>query len=217
MPSQSPNIKVAIIEDQQATREGLAILIGNATGFEVTGRFSSVEQALDRLDSAPPDVLLMDIALPGMSGIEGARAVRSRHPKIQILMLTVYVDDDHVFKAICAGACGYLVKGIPRERLLAAIRELRAGGSPMSPEVARKIVVMFQKVAPPKTSDGQLTPREFQILRLLADGHNYKTCADQLSLSLHTVRFHIRNIYEQLHVHSKSEAVLKALRGGLIS
>jgi len=217
MPSQSLNIKVAIIEDQQATREGLAILIGNTTGFEVTGRFSSVEQALDLLDLAPPEVLLMDIALPGMSGIEGARAVRSRHPKIQILMLTVYGDDDHVFEAICAGACGYLVKGIPRERLLTAIRELRDGGSPMSPEVARKIVVMFQKVVPPKTRDGQLTPREFQILRLLADGHNYKTCADQLSLSLHTVRFHIRNIYEQLHVHSKSEAVMKALRGGLIS
>ena len=217
MSAQSPKIKVAIIEDQQATREGLAILIGNTTGFEVTGRFSTVEQALDRLGLDPPDVLLLDIGLPGMSGIEGARAVRSRNPKIQILMLTVYGDDDHVFEAICAGACGYLVKGTPRERLLAAIRELRDGGSPMSPEVARKIVVMFQKVAPPKTRDGQLTPREFQILRLLADGHNYKTCADQLSLSLHTVRFHIRNIYEQLHVHSKSEAVLKALRGGLIS
>jgi len=217
MPAQNSNIKVAIVEDQQATREGLAILIGNAAGFEVTGRFRSIEQALDRLASDPPDVVLMDIALPGMSGIEGARAVRSRHPNTQILILTVYGDDDHVFEAICAGACGYLLKGIPRERLLAAIRELRDGGSPMSPEVARKIVAMFQKVAPPKTSDGQLTPREFQILRLLADGHNYKTCADQLSLSLHTVRFHIRNIYEQLHVHSKSEAVLKALRGGLIS
>jgi DNA-binding NarL/FixJ family response regulator len=122
-----------------------------------------------------------------------------------------------LFEAICAGACGYLLKGTPRERLLAAISELREGGSPMSPEVARKSVVMFQKVAPPKNRDSQLTPREFQILRQLADGHNYKTCADQLSLSLHTVRFHIRNIYEQLHVHSKSEAVLKALRSGLIS
>jgi len=213
----SPKIKVAIVEDQPATREGLGILISNTPGFEVTGRFSSVEQALDRLDVDPPHVLLMDIALPGMSGIEGVKLVRSRHPQIQILMLTVYGDDDHVFEAICAGACGYLVKGTPRERLLAAISELRDGGSPMSPEVARKIVVMFQKIAPPKNRDSQLTPREFQILRLLADGHNYKTCADQLSLSVHTVRFHIRNIYEQLHVHSKSEAVLKALRSGLIS
>ena len=213
----SPKIKVAIVEDQPATREGLGILISNTPGFEITGRFSSVEQALDRLDVDPPHVLLMDIALPGMSGIEGVKLVRSRHPQIQILMLTVYGDDDHVFEAICAGACGYLVKGTPRERLLAAISELRDGGSPMSPEVARKIVVMFQKIAPPKNRDSQLTPREFQILRLLADGHNYKTCADQLSLSVHTVRFHIRNIYEQLHVHSKSEAVLKALRSGLIS
>jgi DNA-binding NarL/FixJ family response regulator len=210
-------IKVAIIEDQLATREGLAILIGNAPGFEVTGRFGSVEQALERLDLDPPQVLLMDIALPGMCGIEGVKVVRLRYPEIQILMLTVYGDDQHVFEAICAGACGYLLKGTPRERLLAAIRELDDGGSPMSPEIARKIVVMFQKVAPPKNRDRQLTPREFQILRLLADGHNYKTCAEELSLSLHTVRFHIRNIYEQLHVHSKSEAVLKALRSGLIS
>ncbi|MBZ5620810.1 MAG: response regulator transcription factor [Acidobacteriia bacterium] len=212
-----PNIKVAIVEDQQATREGLAILISNTPGFEVTGRFASMEQALDSLDVNPPHVLLMDIELPGMSGIEGVRLVRSRLPRIQILMLTVYGDDDHVFEAICAGACGYLLKGIPRDKLLAAIREMRDGGAPMSPEIARKIVLMFQKVAPPRNRESQLTPREFQILKLLADGHNYKTCADQLSLSLHTVRFHIRNIYEQLHVHSKSEAVLKALRSGLIS
>ncbi len=210
-------IKVAIVEDQQATREGLAVLIGNTAGFAVTGRFASVEQALDRLELDPPDVLLMDIALPGMSGIEGVKQVRSRCPAIHILMLTVYGDDDHVFEAICAGACGYLLKGTPRDRLMAAIREMREGGAPMSPEVARKIVLTFQKLVPLKNRDAQLTPREFQILRLLADGHSYKTCADQLSLSLHTVRFHIRNIYEQLHVHSKSDAVLKALRSGLIS
>ena len=212
-----PNIKVAIVEDQQATREGLAILIGNAPGFEITGRYGSVEQALDGLEATPPHVLLMDIDLPGMSGIEGVRAIRSLHSEMQILMLTVYGDDDHVFAAICAGACGYLLKGVPSERLLAAIRELRDGGAPMAPEIARKIVLMFQKLAPPRDRQRQLTPREFQILRLLADGHSYKTCADQLSISLHTVRFHVRSIYEQLHVHSKSEAVLKALRCGLIS
>lgn len=211
------DIKVAIIEDQPATREGLAILISNTPGFEVTGRFASMELALGNLELQPPDVLLMDIGLPGMSGIEGIRVVRCNHSQIQILMLTVYGDDAHVFEAICAGASGYLLKGTPREKLLSAIRELRDGGAPMSPEIARKIVLMFQKVAPPSNRESQLTPREFQILRLLADGHNYKTCADQLSLSLHTVRFHIRNIYERLHVHSKSEAVLKALRSGLIS
>jgi len=210
-------IRVAIVEDQQATREALAILIGNTAGFAVTGRFASMEEALPRLQVDVPHVLLLDIGLPGMSGIEGVRRVRSACPEIQVLMLTVHGDDDHVFEAICAGACGYLLKETPRERLLAAIRELREGGAPMSPEVARKVVLMFQRVAPPKARERQLTPREFQILRLLADGHSYKTCADQLSLSLDTVRFHIRSIYEQLHVHSKSEAVLKAVRSGLIS
>jgi DNA-binding NarL/FixJ family response regulator len=212
-----PSIKVAIVEDQQPTREALAILIGNAAGFEITGRFPSMEQALPRLEAEPPHVLLVDIGLPGISGIEGVRRVLAAHPEVQILMLTVHGDDAHVFEAICAGACGYLLKETPRDRLLAAIRELRDGGAPMSPEIARKVVLMFQKVAPPKIQERQLTPREFEILRLLADGHSYKTCADRLALSLDTVRFHIRNIYEQLHVHSKSEAVLKAVRSGLIS
>ncbi len=212
-----PNIEVAIVEDQQATREGLAILISNTPGFTVTGRFANMEQALASLEAHPPDVLLLDIGLPGMSGIEGVRLVRSRLPEVQILMLTVYDDDVHVFEAVCAGACGYLLKGTPRDRLVVAIRELHDGGAPMSPEIARKIMLMFQRVTPARNLAGQLTPRELQILKLLADGHNYKTCADQLSLSLHTVRFHIRNIYGQLHVHSKSEAVLKALRSGLIA
>jgi DNA-binding NarL/FixJ family response regulator len=126
------------------------------------------------------------------------------------------------FLRITAGCCTRALSSFrehktPRERLLAAIRELREGGAPMSPEIARKVVLMFQKVAPPQTCEHQLTPREFEILRLLADGHSYKTCAERLSLSLDTVRFHIRNIYEQLHVHSKSEAVLKGIRSGLIS
>ena len=132
------NIKVAIVEDQQATREALAILIGNTPGFEITGRFATMEQALPRLAVDAPHVLLLDIGLPGMSGIEGVRRVRSAHPEIQILMLTVHGDDGHVFEAICAGACGYLLKETSRERLLAAIRELREGGAPMSPEIARK-------------------------------------------------------------------------------
>lgn len=157
------NIKVAIVEDQQTTREALAILIGNTPGFEITGRFASMEQALARLELDPPHVLLTDIGLPGMSGIEGVRRMQSAHPEIQILMLTVHGDDDHVFEAICAGACGYLLKDTPRERLLTAIRELRDGGAPMSPEVARKVVQMFQKVAPPKKREHQLTTREFQI------------------------------------------------------
>ena len=209
--------KIAIVEDHPATREGLAVLLGNTPGHEIVGRFPTMELALARLPLNPPHVLLVDIGLPGMSGIEGVRTMRDRFPAIQILMLTVHSDDDHVFEAICAGACGYLLKETPPARLVDAIRELGEGGAPMSPEIARKVVLMFQRVAPPRNKDHQLSPREFQILQLLADGHSYKTCADHLSLSLDTVRFHIRNIYEHLHVHSKSEAVLKALRSGLIS
>jgi len=213
----STKIKIAIVEDHQATREGLAVLLGNIPDHEIVGRFPTMELALARLALDPPHVLLVDIGLPGMSGIEGVRAIRDSFPGIQVLMLTVHSDDDHVFEAICAGACGYLLKETPPARLVAAIRELREGGAPMSPEIARKVVLMFQRVAPPRNHDHQLSPREFQILQLLADGHSYKTCADHLSLSLDTVRFHIRNIYEHLHVHSKSEAVMKALRSGLIS
>lgn len=210
-------LKIAIIEDHQATREGIAVLLGNVPGHEIVGRFASMELALARLPLDPPNVLLVDIGLPGMSGIEGVRLIRERFPAIQILMLTVHSDNESVFEAICAGASGYLLKETPPARLVAAIRELLEGGAPMSPEIARKVVLMFQRVAPPRNQDNQLSPREFQILKLLAEGHSYKTCADQLSLSLDTVRFHIRNIYERLHVHSKSEAVLKALRSGLIS
>lgn len=213
----APKIKIAIVEDHQATREGLAVLLGSMPGHEIVGRFPNMELALARLPLDPPHVLLADIGLPGMSGIEGVRALRGRVPGMQILMLTVHSDDDHVFEAICAGASGYLLKETPPERVVAAIRELREGGAPMSPEIARKVVLMFQRVAPPRSQENQLSPREFQILRLLADGHSYKTCADHLSISLDTVRFHIRNIYERLHVHSKSEAVMKALRSGIIS
>ena len=215
--SMTAKTKIAIVEDHQATREGLAVLLGNVPGHEIVGRFPNMELALVRLPVNPPHVLLVDIGLPGMSGIEGVRAVHDRFPGMQILMLTVHSDDEHVFEAICAGACGYLLKETPPARLVSAISELREGGAPMSPEIARKVVQMFQRVAPPRNRDHQLSPREFQILRLLADGHSYKTCADHLSLSLDTVRFHIRNIYEHLHVHSKSEAVLKALRSGMIS
>lgn len=210
-------IKVAIIEDQKQTREGLATLIGGTPGFRTVGRFASMEETLDKLESEPPDVVLLDIGLPGMSGIEGVRRLRTRYPALQILMLTVYADDGHIFEALCAGACGYLLKDTPPTKLLEAIRELRDGGAPMSPEIAYKVVTMFQKVVPPKNEEHQLSSREMQVLKLLADGHSYKTAADVLSVSMDTIRFHIRNIYEKLHVHSKSEAVFKALRSGILS
>jgi len=208
-------------------REGLATLIEGTPGFTITGKYESMESALAALPaSAPagggsdasrvPDVLLADIELPGMSGTDGVRQLRARHPDLQILMLTVYGDNDHIFEAICAGASGYLLKDTPPPRLIEAIRELHEGGAPMTPDVARKAITMFQKIAPPREEAHRLSPREVELLRHLADGHSYKTAADAMSVSIDTIRFHIRNIYEKLHVHSKSEAVIAALRRGIV-
>ena len=212
----SQSIQVAIVEDQKALREGLAALIGGTAGFTVTGAYESMEAGLAALPRKAPDVLLLDIQLPGMSGLAGVRLLQEMLPRIQILMLTVYADNERIFEAICAGACGYLLKDTPPARLLEAIREARDGGAPMSPEVARKVVTMFQKTAPPAAPEHQLSERELDVLRLLADGHSYKTAAVAISLSQDTIRFHIRNIYQKLHVHSKAEAVLKAFRTGML-
>ena len=209
-------IRLAIVEDQPQTREGLATLLRGTEGCRLLGAFGSMEEALAALGSEPPDVALLDIQLPGMSGIEGVRRLKQRFPSIQILMLTVFADNDHVFEAICAGASGYLLKDTPPDRLTEAVRELVAGGAPMSPEIARKVVGMFSRVAPPRTEDHKLSPREVDLLKLLAEGHSYKTAARALSISIDTVRFHIRNIYDKLHVHSKSEAVILALRQGIV-
>lgn len=212
----SREITVAITEDQKQTREGLATLINGTAGYRTTGVFSSMEQALAKIEDDPPDVILLDIRLPGMTGIEGAQKLKARYPTLQILILTVYADSDHVFEAICAGASGYLLKDTPPGKLLEAIKEVREGGAPMSPDVARKVITMFHRFAPPVQADYRLTTRELDVLRLLGDGHSYKTSAGDLNLSEDTIRFHIRNIYEKLHVHSKSEAVLKAFRAGLL-
>ena len=209
-------LAVALVEDQRSLREGLARLVDGTPGYRVVGSYESMEAALDGLTAARPEVMLLDIELPGMSGIDGVRELKVRMPEVLVLMLTVFGDDDRVFEAICNGASGYLLKDTPPARLLEAIRELAAGGAPMSPEIARKVVRMFQRVAPPRDTPGGLSPRELQILRLLADGHSYKTAAAELTISPDTVRFHIRHIYEKLHVHSKSEAVLKAFRTGLL-
>jgi DNA-binding NarL/FixJ family response regulator len=206
---------VALVEDQHVTREGLSLLICGSPGFEICGQYESMEQAIEQIRGNPPDVLLADIGLPGMSGIEGVRHIHERLPELPILMLTVHEDNDSVFSAVCAGACGYLLKETPPTRLLESIRELYAGGAPMSPGIARKVVLMFQKVAPPK-EDMQVSQRQLEILRMLAEGHSYKACAAALDIGMDTVRSHVRKIYERLHVHSRSEAVWKALEGGLL-
>ena len=210
------DIKVALIEDQRQTREGLAALIGGTLGYRTVGAWGSMEAALAGIAASAPAVALVDIQLPGMSGIDGVRHLKARCPALQILMLTVYTDSDRVFEAICAGACGYILKDTPPARLLDAIREVHNGGAPLSAGIARKVITMFQNVAPARKQDANLSPREISVLKLLAEGHSYKTAADALSVSIDTLRFHIRNIYEKLHVHSKSEAVLKAFRNGII-
>jgi DNA-binding NarL/FixJ family response regulator len=209
-------IRVALIEDQRATREGLTQLINGSGGFFVAGRYASGEEALKRIAADDPDVILTDIGLPGMSGIELIAVIQEILPDTPILILTVHGEDEHVCDALRLGACGYLLKDVPPARLLEALREVHAGGAPMSPEIARRVLKMFQKFAPAGSPQTVLSPRELQVIQLLAEGHSYKGCAEQLSISLDTVRFHVRQIYDHLHVHSKSEAVRKAMKHGWI-
>jgi DNA-binding NarL/FixJ family response regulator len=210
-------IKVAIIEDRREIRDGLAMLISGTEGFRCTGSFRSMEEALSKISFELPDIVLCDIGLPGMSGIEGMRILKERYPNMLLLMLTVYDDDERIFDALCAGACGYLLKKTPPVRLLESLREAVHGGSPMSPEVARRVIALFRDIRPPERADYALTPHESRLLKLLVEGHNYKTAAFELNVSINTVSFHMRRIYEKLQVHSKSEAVAKALRDRLVT
>jgi len=209
-------IKVALIEDRREIREGLAMLIGGTDGFLCTGSYSSMEEALRQIGHQVPDVVLSDIGLPGMSGIEGVRILKERYPQLLVLMLTIYDDDERIFDAMCAGATGYLLKKTPPARLLESLKEAVIGGAPMSPEVARRVIALFREIRPPERADYQLTPHETRLLKLLTEGHNYKSAAAKLGVSVGTVSFHLQHIYEKLQVHSKSEAVVKALRDRLV-
>lgn len=215
MTADTGKIRVVIIEDRKEIRDGLVALIGGTPEYSCVGDYYSIEEALSRIKAALPDVALVDIGLPGMSGIEGIRLLRERHPAIAFLVMTVYDDDDRIFNALCAGATGYLLKHTTPARLLESIAEVARGGAPMSPEVARRVVELFRQFRPPDKADYLLTPHEVKILKLLVAGHNYKTAAIELKVSLNTVSFHVKHIYEKLQVHSKSEAVAKALRGRL--
>lgn len=210
------NIRVAIIEDRKEIREGLAILIGGTAGFVCSGAYRSMEEGLEKIPGDLAEVVLADIGLPGMSGIEGIRILKERHPQLVLLMLTVYDDDERIFEAICAGASGYLLKKTPPARLLDSIAEAVEGGAPMSPEVARRVIAPFREIRPPDRANSDLTPHEIRLLRLFVEGHNYRTAAAELNVTVHTVSFHLRNIYEKLQVHSKSEAVAKALKNRLV-
>ncbi|HEY3628979.1 MAG TPA: response regulator transcription factor [Terracidiphilus sp.] len=209
-------IKVAIVEDEREVREGLASLIDGTGGFQCVQRFASMEEALENTGLDLPDVMLVDIGLPGMSGIDGVRALKQRYPPLLLLMLTVYKDNEHVFQALCAGACGYLLKNTPPAKLLESLREVVGGGAPMSPEVARRVIDVFHQFQPTSHAECHLSRQEMRLLKLLAEGHHYKTAATELGISVRTVAFHTRGIYQKLQVHSKSEAVAKALRSGLV-
>lgn len=222
METATSTIDVAIVEDDRSLRDGLGLLINATAGFRCPRTFGSVEEALHALGENVPEVLLLDIHLPGMLGSDGAKVFRERFPQMQVLMLTVYAEQDKIFESICNGACGYLLKKTPPARLLEAIREAHEGGSPMSPEIARKVVTLFQKTghlmgASAQADEQQLTPQEVRLLQLLSDGHSYQSAAGQLNISVNTVRNYIRSIYEKLHVHSKNEAVSKALRSRIIA
>ncbi|MCC6345060.1 MAG: response regulator transcription factor [Bryobacterales bacterium] len=207
---------VAIVEDLEEIRDGLALLINGSEGFECSAVYRTMEAAIDGIRKNQPDVLLVDIGLPGMSGIEGIRVLKREFTKVLSIVLTVYSDDERIFSALCAGACGYLLKKTPAAQLVRSIREAVDGGSPISPDVARRVVEIFRQFRPPSHPEHALTPHELRLLRLLINGHNYKTAAAELDVSVNTISFHIRHIYDKLQVHSKSEAVAKALRMGLV-
>lgn len=209
-------IRTAIVEDQREIREGLAVLINGTPGYACTGGYGSMEEAAEKIRREMPDVVLCDIGLPGMNGIEGIRLLKERYPALQLLMLTVYDDDERIFDALCAGASGYLLKRTPPARLLEALREAATGGAPMSPEVAARVIKLFREIRPPERPDCDLTPHETRLLKLLVEGHNYTTAAAELGVSYNTVKFHMRHVYEKLQVHSKSEAVARALRDRLV-
>jgi DNA-binding NarL/FixJ family response regulator len=210
-------IGVGIIEDQKDLREGLCILLNSAPGFECRHIYGSVEAALEGIGADPPAVLLIDIGLPGVNGIEGVRLFRKRHPGIASLILTVFKEDERVFEAMCAGACGYLLKTTLPQRILEAAREVAGGGAAMSPEIAIRVLESFRKKAlPPPNEASRLTAQELRLLKLLTEGHQNKTAAHELGISIHTVGFHLRSVYTKLQVHSRAEAVARALRDKLV-
>ncbi|HEX8637623.1 MAG TPA: response regulator transcription factor [Pyrinomonadaceae bacterium] len=209
-------IKVTIIEDERDIRDGLGMLVNFTDGFQCVGKYGSMEEALPGIRHRTPDVILSDIGLPGMDGIEGIRRIKEKFPNMTILMLSVYQDDDRIFHALCAGAVGYLLKKTPPTKILESLREAVGGGSPMSPEVARKVITIFKDFRPPEEVDYDLSPHEIRVLKLFVEGHSYKTAAKQLNVTPSTVSFHLKNIYEKLQVHSKTEAVAKALQHRLI-
>lgn len=209
-------IRIVLYEDNTKLRENLTLLIDGAQDYVVCGAFKNCDHVLQQTDELLPDVILMDIDMPGTNGIEGLRLVRSRYPVLPILMLTVFDDNQHVFEAMKAGADGYLLKKTSPEKLLEYIREVYEGGAPMTSSIARQVLQLFARQAPDKNDMYKLSDREKEVLQLLVNGYSYKMIAAEIFISIDTVRSHIKKIYEKLHVNSKSEAVAKAFRDKLL-
>lgn len=209
-------IAVAIVEDSPDIRLGTSYILRFSQACTVVGEYEMAENLMDEFDKVRPDVVLMDLGLPGMSGIEAIEQLKRQHPRLEIVVLSVYEDDENVFRAICAGASGYIAKPASPQQLTDAVEHAFSGGTPMSPHIARKVLEMFKKNIPPPKADYNLTPRELKVLDHLVQGDDYKAIAEKLFVSLFTVRAHVRNIYEKLHVHSKSQAVAKALKENVV-
>jgi len=205
-------ISVSIVDDEKELRESIATFINGSPGFRCVSAYSNAKAALEGLPTEKPDVVLMDINMAGMTGIECVERLKTQIPEVQVVMLTVYEDTDQIFRALAAGASGYLLKRLTPTKLLQAIREVHAGGSPMSASIARKVVASFQKSGTNDDKQVHLSPREQAVLDYLAKGLTYKAIADQLGISIDTIRTYLRRIYEKLHVQSRTEAVAKYLR-----
>lgn len=207
-------IRIVLYEDNAALRDSLRILLGGLAQFDLVGDFGNCLNIEDEVRRLDPDVILMDIDMPGRSGIEGAYLAKRVNPATEVLMLTVFDDNDKVFQAVCAGASGYLLKKTPPAKILEAIEDIYNGGAPMTPVIARKVLELFPRTPAVNTELDKLTPREQAVLRSLSSGNSYKMVAGELGISIETVRTHIKRIYEKLHVHSVAEAIAKAFLKG---
>jgi len=211
------DIRVAIFEDNSNLRQGLFNLLEANEGFVCAGVFGHCERVIENIEESLPDVILMDIELPGINGIEAVKRIREYYPELKILMETVFEDDEKVFQSVCAGANGYILKTTPPAEILKAIREIYEGGSPMTPIIASKVLRMFKKTVSTETDDSyHLSVREKEILKCLVEGMSYKLIAGNCFISIETVNGYIKNIYKKLQVHSKSEAVVKAIKGKIV-
>lgn len=204
-------ITVSIVEDDRETRESLSALVDGSPGLCCLGAYPSGEEALRGIPAEQPDVALVDVNLPGISGIECVAKLKIRVPNLQVLMITTYEDRDVIFRSLRAGASGYLLKKMPRAKLIEAIEEVHAGGAPMSVPIARKVVDYFHQIQQPASDMDKLTKREQEVLTLLAKGYRYKEIVDSLGISLSTLRTHLKHIYDKLHVQSRTEAAVKFL------